>query len=85
MNSPYAFAEGFKQRLAPAAWCVGRCLLIRLLICFRKEPHVVNVSINELLDRDDELDIPIGLEFLHREMMKLGEFVCRFDLRKGPI
>jgi hypothetical protein len=56
-----------------------------LLVGFGKETHVVNVSIDELLDRDDELDIPVGLEFLHREEMKLGQFVCRFDLRKGPI
>ena len=37
MNSPYAFAEGFKQRLAPAARCVGRRFLVGLLIGFGEE------------------------------------------------
>src|SRR6185436_4181060 len=82
MNPPHAFAERFEQRLAPAAGCVWRGLLICLLIGFGKETHVVNVSIDELSDRDDEVHVAVRLLLLHREKMKLGEFVSRLDLCK---
>src|SRR2546428_10471197 len=84
VNRPHAFAQGLQQRFAPAERRKRRALLICLFVGFREEPHVVLVSIDVFFHGYDELDVVIRLAFLHREEMKLSEFLRRLSLREGP-
>src|SRR6185503_966205 len=85
MNRLHAFAQSLQQRFSPTKGCKRRALLVCLLIGLSEKPHVILVSLYVFFHGYHEFDFAVRLPFLYGEEMKLGEFIRRLRLRKGPI